>query len=117
MSVFTEQDTIEVWTERELSSLHALGRLAQRERRRDWLDRVDLAVAWHLEFTEPDNATGRPWAIQVFAIRWIEQGDMEARLYAEMLLHNCRTLEARPDPLCAEILLDAADALEAMKKA
>lgn len=114
LAVMTAEDTIEVWTERELSSLHALWGLAHRDDHRDWLDRVRGACGWHLERTEPDNATGRPWAVHVFAWLWMEDGVAEGRLYAETLLHNCQTLDAKPDPLSAEILRDASGALQSL---
>lgn len=108
---FTDEDTIEVWTERDLSGMHALSRLLQRAPDPNWKRRLRAAVRWHLENTQPDNATGRPWAIHVFLERWIADDDHESRLYAETLLHNCQMQMGRADGLSAEILRDAADAL------
>lgn len=114
LAAMTAEDTIEVWTERELSSVHALWGLAHQHSQPDWLARVVNSSHWHLERTEPDNATGRPWAIHVFAWLSIEHDVTEGRMYAEMLLHNCQTLDAKPDPLSAEILRDGADALQSL---
>jgi hypothetical protein len=79
--------TIEVWTDAELSAVHALWRLATDRRREDWKRRLDRAVAWHLIHTQPDNATNRPWALHVFLLA----DQPETIHYAETLLHNCQT--------------------------
>lgn len=97
---------LEVWTDAELSGLHALWHLARREGRADWRRRVDRVRDWHLDNTQPDNATNRPWALHVFLLA----GTAEGRLYAETLLHNA--LITGPEPFGAWILLDAAQALE-----
>ncbi len=99
---------IEVWTESELCALHALFDLAIMRRRDDWLRRAERARDWHLNNTQPDNATGRPWAIHGFAMA----GTPEANHYAETLLHNCMALRGEPDVTSAWILLDAARMLE-----
>ena len=64
--------------------------------------------AWHLEHTQPDNATNRPWALHAF----VAAGDPESLLYAETLLHNVAASEARREPLTRWILLDSAQELE-----
>lgn len=100
---------IEVWTDAELSALHALWRLARACRRPAWRRRVERARAWHVEHTQPDNATNRPWALHVFLL-----GDTpETTHYAETLLQNAIALDARPTPLGAALLRDAAHELEA----
>ncbi len=99
---------IEVWTEQELSGLHALWWLARRRGRDDLARRGAAARDWHLVNTQPDNATNRPWALHVFLLG----GTDESRLYAETLLHNCLVGTGRPDPTSAWILLDSARALE-----
>lgn len=106
--------TIEVWTESELASLHALW----------WIDRRGLDATarrrmldssrWHLDNTQPDNATNRPWAVQVFLDLAREDDNPDARLYAETLLHNATAANGVPEPFSAAILLDAARALELM---
>lgn len=101
--------TIEVWTETELCALHALAKLARRRGRADLAHRAVRAARWHLERTQPDNATNRPWAIHVF----VELQTPEAEHYAGTLLHNAIVSSGRPDVLSAWILLDAADELEA----
>jgi EAL domain-containing protein (putative c-di-GMP-specific phosphodiesterase class I) len=70
-------------------------------------------VEWHLEHTQPDNATNRPWALHVF----VRAGAPEARLYAETLLHNATASDARHEPLTRWILLDAARELSALRDA
>jgi hypothetical protein len=100
--------TIEVWTDAELSSLHALWWLARARDREEWRERLARARDWHLLRTQPDNATNRPWALHVFLLG----GTGECVHYAETLLHNCLTMTGRPDPLSAWILLDSAQALE-----
>ncbi len=98
------REAIEVWTEAELSGLHALWALARQRCRDDWARRARLARDWHLLNTQPDNATNRPWALHVFVLG----GTPEARHYAETLLHNAMVGPGRPDLLSAWILLDAA---------
>ena len=100
--------TIEVWTESELCGLHALWRLARDRDRRDWAKRVQLVRDWHIENTQPDNATNRPWALHVFLLA----DTPECQHYAETLLHNCLVTTGEPEPLSAWILLDAANELE-----
>jgi hypothetical protein len=114
--------TIEVWTESELCALHALGRIVQRRSARlseaalrPWRARLEAARAWHVEHTQPDNGTNRPWAVAVFAT----VGSAESQLYAETLLHNALVSGHQNqsagglEPLCAAILHDAAAQLEA----
>ena len=103
--------TIEVWTESELSSLHALWWLARRDSKPSWEARAMGAVRWHIEHLQPDNATNRPWCAHLFVLLALG-GVGEAELYAQTLLHNCRVSQGVPDPLSAEILLDCAEALE-----
>ena len=95
---------IEVWTEVELSAMHALWRLARHRSDGTLVARLHRAVAWHLEHTQPDNATNRPWALHVF----LREGGPEARHYAATLLHNAQAMAVRPVPLAAWILMDAA---------
>lgn len=109
----SSSQTIEVWTERELSGLHALWRLAQTrpEQREAAAARARAGARWHVEHTQPDNATNRPWAAGLFLILAREDDDHTARLYAETLIHNCQTTHGVPDALSGLILRDAADML------
>ena len=100
--------TIEVWTESELCGLHALWGLARDRGRQDWAERVQVVRDWHIENTQPDNATNRPWALHVFLLA----GTPECQHYAETLLHNCLVTTGEPEPLSAWILLNVADELE-----
>lgn len=97
-------DSLEVWTECELSALHALWRLARISPHPARAARLQALIAWHLEYTQPDNATNRPWALHAF----VRQGSPEAHLYAETLLHNVSASEARHEPLTRWILRDSA---------
>ncbi|MDZ4756379.1 MAG: hypothetical protein SGJ11_18040 [Phycisphaerae bacterium] len=105
---------IEVWTEAELCGLHGLWRLARTaagtaanaigpllERR------IAGALHWHLEHTQPDNATHRPWAVHAFLL----SGSAEARFYAETLVHNVQA-QAPDEPTCQWILADSARELQ-----
>ncbi|MHC4414742.1 MAG: hypothetical protein ACYS0G_05615 [Planctomycetota bacterium] len=102
---------LEVWTEAELSGLHALWCLARTRGRDDWARRADEVCDWHLDNTQPDNATNRPWSLQVFLLA--RRRTPEAYHYAETLLHNALVTTGRPDILSAWILLDAARWVEA----
>lgn len=100
---------LEVWTECELSALHALARLVRLRPTPARVARLSELRAWHLEHTQPDNATNRPWALHVF----VRSGDPESALYAETLLHNVTASCARFEPLSRWILLDCARELSA----
>lgn len=104
----SEYITIEVWTESELAGLHALCNLALERNRERILRRVRRTVDWHIENTQPDNATNHPWALHAFLMR----SRPEATHFAETLLNNCMVLNGRPDPMSAWILMDAAETLE-----
>ena len=99
---------IEVWVECELAALHALQRLvaADPERAAARTARLREAIAWHLEHTQPDNATNRPWALHAFLLA--DDGGGAAAFYAETLLQNALATEARDEPLSRWILADAA---------
>lgn len=105
---------LEVWTETDLSAMHALWWLALRHARPDWRTLIEHAAAWHLDHIQPDNATAHPWSLHLFALRDITapSGDGAARLHAEMMLHNCQVSLGRADRLSALILVDAARAIE-----
>ena len=95
---------IEVWTEEELSGMHALVRLARRLDSKQARERLRSAVRRHIEHTQPDDGTNRPWALHAFLL----EGSPEAHAYAGTLLHNALALSGRPTPLSAWILMDAA---------
>jgi hypothetical protein len=99
---------IEVWAECELAALHALHRLARQpgQDRAALVRRAREAALWHLEHTQPDNSTNRPWALHVFLLLGDDGG--EGGLYAETLLHNMAASDARSEPLSRWILADAA---------
>lgn len=105
--IVPQEGPIEVWTDRELAALHAAWWLAQSPDREPTRERLRGAVTWHLEFTQPDNATNRPWAVHVFAL----DGRAEAQLYAQTLVHNALSATGELNEL-ARLLV--ADALAAM---
>ncbi|MEO0631783.1 MAG: hypothetical protein AAFY46_13825, partial [Planctomycetota bacterium] len=98
----SRDDVIELWTERELTMVHAAWLLP------GWSEAAEASARWLIQEIQPDNATNLPWAVQVFASLTIEEDSHEARMYAETLMHNCMVSAGRPDPLSALVLLDAA---------
>jgi hypothetical protein len=109
---------IEMWTEAELSGLHALWWHARRGASgQAAIHRRCLSAAkWLIAELQPDNATNRPWAVHVFAD--VSLGDhldantrADASMYAQTLLHNCQ-VGGSIDRFSACILLDAAGAIE-----
>ena len=103
-------DVIEIWTETELSALHAAWWFGLEAPH--WSRRVFEAARWHVEHTQPDNATGLPWAIHVMVDLACTEADSGAELFAQTLLHNCLIDGGHPDRRAALILHDAASALE-----
>lgn len=103
---------IEVWTETELSCLHALWWIGQRDGDAWLRDRALDAARWMVGNVQPDNGTNHPWAIHVFASLEAIDGSAEAGLYAQTQLHNCMVQQGKPDRLSACILWDAANCLE-----
>ena len=110
---------IEVWTECELAVLHAgFRRLLDSEARGEdaaaaAVERLrrDLqdAVAWHLEHTQPDNATTHPWGLH--AVLELGSPTAEAIDHAGSMLHAMQaaavmTPDGRPDPLSRWIVAD-----------
>ena len=104
MAMGLRESGIEIWTETELACLHALTWLGA-----DHEPRATIAARFLIEELQPDNGTNHPWAIHWFA--WLEctQGDLDAGLYAQALLHNAMTAGGGvPDLFSAIILHDAA---------
>jgi len=99
---------IEVWTDAELSALHALWNLAHTRRCERWRKRVEVVRGWHLDNIQPDNATLRPWALHVFLLG----ESAECIAYAETLLHNALAMTGKPTLLGAALLMDAACQIE-----
>jgi hypothetical protein len=104
---------IELWTESELCALHAAWWLGRSHA--SWRERVIEAARWHVENTQPDNATGHPWSIHVFIDLTLIDESAEAELLAQTMLHNCIVERGAPDRRSALILHDAARALEMMR--
>lgn len=97
-----EAEAIEVWTDAELSALHAAWFVAKSPAQQE---RIERAVAWHLEHLQPDNATNRPWAIHVFYLH----GTLEAEHHAATLIHNVQA--SGGTTLAGLLLRDAAAAI------
>jgi hypothetical protein len=95
---------IEVWTEMELSGVHALANAG-----RDAMHRARLrsAIVWLCENIQPDNATQHPWGVHAFAALGVA-GYPDAAYYAEQLLHNALVRAGVADWFSGCILLDAA---------
>lgn len=104
---------LEAWTEAELASLHAMFWHGHARGRADLATLTERIARWHLDNTQPDNATNRPWGLPVVLWLAVERGDATAGLYADTMLHNCQIALGHMDQLSAHIVLDSADALEA----
>ncbi len=96
---------IEMWTEAELSGLHALWWHAQHSVA--IRARCLLAAEWLIAEIQPDNATNRPWSMHVFAEMAIG-GNGDAGMYAQTLMHNCM-VGGSVDRFSACVMWDAAD--------
>jgi hypothetical protein len=95
---------IEIWTETELASLHALSWLGDGYR-----PRLHEAAAFVMAELQPDNGTNHPWGIHWFAHVESTTGDRYAGMYAETLLLNAVSNGGVPDLFSALILADAAN--------
>ncbi len=102
---------IEIWTETELSALHAAWTIAAAHHDAGLVDRCLAAALWHTQELQPDNGTNHPWAIHVFLELWSRRGCVEGRLHAETMLHNCTVSLGHPDTFSALILLHASRSL------
>lgn len=108
--------SVEVWTETELSALHAAANLAAEGRAPEGagLERCVAAARWNIEHMQPDNATNHPWAVHVFAWLSVARGDADAELYAQTLVHNSMVTLGRADVVSGLILADAARGVRAL---
>jgi hypothetical protein len=95
---------IEVWTEMELSGVHALANAGRDTPHRA---RLRSAIGWLCEHIQPDNATQHPWGVHAFAALGVA-GYPDAAYYAEQLLHNALVRTGVADWFSGCILLDAA---------
>ncbi|MCP4836212.1 MAG: hypothetical protein GY895_15770 [Phycisphaera sp.] len=108
---------IEVWTECELSVIHAAWRIViaapESEITSSIRERIRSAITWHLDRTQPDNATTHPWGVHAvleLGTPWAESSD-----YAASMIHAVEAAghaADQQDPLSTWILLDAAAGLE-----
>lgn len=95
---------IEVATENELAAIHACWGVARLRGDGALAARTEAAARYVVETLQPDNATGHPWGVHVFAGLRSPEGEA----YAATLLHNAQVALGRPDRLSAHILADAA---------
>lgn len=98
-----EQDSLDAWTYRELTGLHALANLAIARRSQPWARRVHEIARHHLDNTQPDNTTTESWALAAFL--W----SPDTRSFAEQQLHDAQT--QRVGVVGALLLADAANTL------
>ena len=105
---------LEAWQESELAAVHALSWLVLRDRGLE--PRLRSAARICIAELQPDNVTGRPWATHVFAWLSAIETDIDARLYAETLLHNTLIAGGVPDAFSAALMLDSARWLRAITR-
>lgn len=120
---------IEVWTECELAVLHAgFRRLVEVRTSGEPTSSVDSAlerrlrdaVSWHLEHTQPDNATTHPWGLH--ALLELGQPIEDAIDDAGGMLHAMQAaaagaVDGGPDRLSLWIVADALATLERLPDA
>lgn len=102
---------IEVWTERELAAIQALWTIGVTRADRSFIDRAENAARWCVAEIQPDNATNHPWGVNAFAAL-AANGDIEAELYAQTLVHNAQVGLGRPGRFAALVLLASLRSLE-----
>ncbi len=102
----SSDESLDGWTYGELAGLHGLARLALLRRNQSWAKRVEEIALFHLENTQPDNATNQPWAL--FAFLW----SGKTHSFADQQLHDATTHAGGSiTPLAGMLLADAADCL------
>lgn len=107
---------IELWTQQELASLHAVWWIARRRGLVELRHRLARALRWHIGNIQPDNATHHPWAVHAFYELWHHEGNRDVLLHAQQLVHTTLVVRGRPDRFSACLLVDAARALELMAR-
>ena len=109
-----DNESLDAWTYRELSGLHALAAAAVLRRNQAWARRVEEVAMYHLEHTQPDYTTTQPWGL--FAFAW----SIATRPFADQQLLDAESVVATagrgPEvaqalPMVGMLLADAADAL------
>jgi len=103
--------TVEVFTESQLCALHALLRLATRERSERWLSHAVRSCLWLIENIQPDNGTNHPWGAHVFIVVEAMGLTDSGIMYADAMLTNCQVHQGKPDRRSALILHDAGNEL------
>lgn len=109
----TLEDAPEDWTYRDLAALHALFHVALlRPEQGAWLRRVQSAVLYHLDHTQPDYTTYQPWGLGAFA--WFP----ETMPFADQQIHDVTahlSIQGAAGALLPGLLL--ADAFSQLKQA
>lgn len=83
----TEQhidQTLDDWTYRELTGMHALAGAALLDRNETWANRVEQVGLHHLYNTQPDHCTSEPWGL--FGFLWSEQ----TRMFGMQQIHDVK---------------------------
>jgi len=112
-----EDEAIEVWTEAEMSGLHALCWIGLASCDERVLARAFACAEWLVDEVQPDNGTQRPWAVHPFIVMACDPARVPGArgatgLYAETLVHNALVGRGTPDVFSAALLWDAASWLE-----
>jgi hypothetical protein len=100
------EDTIDAWTFRELTGLHALADLAVQRKRQDWLAVVRRVALHHLHNTQPDHITTQPWAAHAFSW-WPDTMSFARQQIHDASLSGVATGRASASPVIGAILADA----------
>ena len=99
-------DTIDAWTFRELSALHALADLSVHRQRHDWLAIVRRVALHHLNNTQPDHITTQPWAAHAFSW-WPDTMSFARQQIHDASLSGVATGRASASPVIGALLADA----------
>lgn len=78
------EQTLDDWTYRELTGLHALTGAALLDRNETWANRVEQIAMHHLYNTQPDHCTSEPWGL--FGFLWAQQ----TRMFGMQQIHDVK---------------------------
>lgn len=99
-------DTIDAWTFRELSALHALADLSVQRHRHDWLAVVRRVAIHHLNNTQPDHITTQPWGVHAFSW-WPDTMSFARQQIHDASLSGVATGRTNVSPIIGALLSDA----------
>jgi hypothetical protein len=100
------EDTIDAWTFRELSGLHALADLSVQRHRHDWLAVVRRVAIHHLNNTQPDHITTQPWGVHAFSW-WPDTMSFARQQIHDASLSGVATGRTNVSPVIGALLADA----------